>query len=292
MTNYNKKWILLLILSIIWGSSFILIKKSLVGLTPLQVGSLRIIFTATVISIYSYSSLKEIPNKSWKWIVLTAYVGTFFPVYLVSFGQTEIESGLASIITTLTPINTLIIGIIFFSLTFTIKQVVGLVIAFFGGILLLYNGGVSPDYNIYFSIFIFFTTVGYGASVNLIKTYLTEIPPSAVTAGIFLSILPPAVLTLFYSDFFTLSFNQTNTYESIIFVFLLALFSSAIAQTLFNKFVKLASPLFASAVTYLMPIVAIFWGVIDGEILTPKQYVASIITVSYTHLTLPTTPYV
>ena len=115
MTNNNKKWILLLVLSVIWGSSFILIKKSLVGLTPLQVGSLRIIFTAIVISIYSYSSLKEIPKKSWKWIILTAYVGTFFPVYLVSFGQTEIESCLASIITTLTPINTLIIGIIFFS---------------------------------------------------------------------------------------------------------------------------------------------------------------------------------
>ena len=261
-----------------------MIKKSLVGLTPLQVGSLRIIFTAIVISIYSYSSLKEIPKKSWKWIVLTAYVGTFFPVYLVSFGQTEIESGLASIITTLTPINTLIIGIIFFSLTFTIKQVVGLVVAFFGGILLLYNGGVSPDYNIYFSIFIFFTTVGYGASVNLIKTYLTQIPPSAVTAGIFLSILPPAVLTLFYSDFFTLSFSQSTIYESLIFVFLLALFSSAIAQTLFNKFVKLASPLFASAVTYLMPIVAIFWGVIDGEVLTPKQYVASVIILSGVYL--------
>ena len=284
MTNDNKKWILLLILSVIWGSSFILIKKSLVGLTPLQVGSLRIIFTAIVISIYSYSSLKEIPKKSWKWIILTAYVGTFFPVYLVSFGQTEIESGLASIITTLTPINTLIIGIIFFSLTFTIKQVIGLVVAFFGGILLLYNGGISPNYNVYFSIFIFFTTVGYGGSVNLIKTYLTEISPSAVTAGIFLSILPPAVLVLFYSDFFVLKFGQSNIYESIIFVFLLALFSSAIAQTLFNRFVKLASPLFASAVTYLMPIVAIFWGVIDGEVLSLKQYVATIIILSGVYL--------
>ena len=284
MTNNNKKWILLLILSVIWGSSFILIKKSLVGLTPLQVGSLRIIFKAIVISIYSYSSLKEIPKKSWKWIILTAYVGTFFPVYLVSFGQTEIESGLASIITTLTPINTLIIGIIFFSLTFTIKQVVGLVVAFFGGILLLYNGGISPNYNVYFSIFIFFTTVGYGASVNLIKTYLTEISPSAVTAGIFLSILPPAVFVLFYSDFFVLKFDQSNIYESIIFVFLLALFSSAIAQTLFNRFVKLASPLFASAVTYLMPIVAIFWGVIDGEVLSLKQYVATIIILSGVYL--------
>ena len=284
MTNNNKKWILLLVLSVIWGSSFILIKKSLVGLTPLQVGSLRIIFTAIVISIYSYSSLKEIPKKSWKWIILTAYVGTFFPVYLVSFGQTEIESGLASIITTLTPINTLIIGIIFFSLTFTIKQVIGLVVAFFGGILLLYNGGISPNYNVYFSIFIFFTTVANWASVNLIKTYLTEISPSAVTAGIFLSILPPAVLVLFYSDFFVLKFDQSNIYESIIFVFLLALFSSAIAQTLFNRFVKLASPLFASAVTYLMPIVAIFWGVIDGEVLSLKQYVATIIILSGVYL--------
>ena len=215
---------------------------------------------------------------------MTAYVGTFFPVYLVSFGQTEIESGLASIITTLTPINTLIIGIIFFSLTFTIKQVVGLVVAFFGGILLLYNGGISPNYNVYFSIFIFFTTVGYGASVNLIKTYLTEISPSAVTAGIFLSILPPAVLVLFYSDFFVLKFGQSNIYESIIFVFLLALFSSAIAQTLFNRFVKLASPLFASAVTYLMPIVAIFWGVVDGEVLSLKQYVATVIILSGVYL--------
>ena len=143
---------------------------------------------------------------------------------------------------------------------------------------------MSPDYNIYFSIIIFFTSVGYGASVNLIKTYLTQIPPSAVTAGIFLSILPPAVFTLFYSDFFTLSFSQSTIYESLIFVFLLALFSSAIAQTLFNKFVKLASPLFASAVTYSMPIVAIFWGVIDGEVLTPKQYVATVIILSGVYL--------
>ena len=211
---------------------------------------------------------------------MTAYVGTFFPVYLVSFGQTEIESGLASIITTLTPINTLIIGIIFFSLTFTIKQVVGLVVAFFGGILFLYNGGISQ---LQFTFqFLFFTTVGYGASVNLIKTYLTNFTFSSYSRN-FSSILPPAVLVLFYS-IFVLKFSQSNIYESIVFVFLLALFSSAIAQTLFNRFVKLASPLFASAVTYLMPIVAIFWGVIDGEVLSLKQYVATIIILSGVYL--------
>ena len=91
-------------------------------------------------------------------------------------------------------------------------------------------------------------------------------------------------MVLFYSDFFVLKFSQSNIYESIVFVFLLALFSSAIAQTLFNRFVKLASPLFASAVTYLMPIVAIFWGVIDGEVLSLKQYVATIIILSGVYL--------
>ena len=111
VSENNKRWLYLAVLSIIWGSSFILIKKGLVGLTPFQLASLRMIFAATAIAIYSFNSLKKIPNKSWKWIIITAYFGTFFPVYLISYGQTEIESGLASIITTVTPINLSLIHI-------------------------------------------------------------------------------------------------------------------------------------------------------------------------------------
>ena len=99
MNNYNKKWFLLIILSVIWGSSFILIKKGLDQLSPIQLGSLRIIFTSIVIIVFSYKSLIKIKKEKWKWIVITAYVGTFFPVYLVGFGQSEIDSGLASILT-------------------------------------------------------------------------------------------------------------------------------------------------------------------------------------------------
>mgnify|MGYP003322328231 FL=1 len=86
MNDYNKKWFYLAILSLIWGSSFILIKKGLVGLNSVQLASLRMIFAAAVIYIYSYNSIKKIPKKSWKWIVITAYLGTFFPVYLISYG--------------------------------------------------------------------------------------------------------------------------------------------------------------------------------------------------------------
>ena len=278
MSDNSKKWFYLAILSLIWGSSFILIKKGLVGLTSSQVASLRIVFAATVIFLYSYNSLKKIPKESWKWILITAYTGTFFPVYLISYGQTEIESGLASIITTITPINTLLVGIIFFGLIYTKKQLLGLFIGLVGAILLIYEASEANfSINIYYSFFIYMTTVGYASSVNLIKNYLTNISPEAVTAGIFISISPPALIVLFLSDFSSLNFQDANVINSIVFVFILGVFSSAIAQTLFNKFVKIASPLFASAVTYTMPIVAIFWAILDGETLTLMQFFATAI---------------
>ena len=278
MSDNSKKWFYLAILSLIWGSSFILIKKGLVGLSSFQVASLRIIFAAIVIFIYSYNSLVKIPKKSWKWILITAYTGTFFPVYLISYGQTEIESGLASIITTITPINTLIVGIIFFGLVHTKKQLLGLLIGLIGAILLIYEASEADiNVNIYYSFSIYMTTVGYAASVNLIKNYLTDISPEAVTAGIFISISPPALLVLFLSDFSSLNLEDTEVLNSIIFVFILGVFGSAIAQTLFNKFVKIASPLFAAAVTYTMPIIAIFWAILDGETLTIMQFFATAI---------------
>lgn len=278
ISDSKKKWFYLIILSLIWGSSFILIKKSLVGLNSFQVASLRIIFAAIVIFLYSRNALKKIPKQSWKWILITAYSGTFFPVYLISYGQTEIESGLASIITTLTPINTLILGLIFFGLSSTRKQLIGLLIGLGGAILLIYEASeTNYNINIYYSIFVYMTTVGYAASVNLIKNYLTNISPEAVTAGIFISITPPAVIVLFLSDFSSLNLAKPEVFSSILFVFILGVFGSAIAQTLFNKFVKIASPLFASAVTYTMPIVAILWALIDGESLTLMQFFATAI---------------
>ena len=246
-------------------------------MSPIHLGSLRIIFTSLVIFVFSYKSLITIKKEKWKWIIITAYVGTFFPVYLVGFGQTELDSGLASILTTLTPISTLVVGIFFFNLFFTKKQIVGLSIGLIGTFMLLYEGSLNSETNIFFAIFIVITTIGYGASVNLIKTHLTDIPPAAVTAGIFLSILPPAVLILIFSDFSSLNFSNNQVISSILYILVLAIFSSAIAQTLFNVFVKIASPLFASSVTYTMPVVAILWAVLDGEELTLIQYFASVI---------------
>jgi drug/metabolite transporter (DMT)-like permease len=163
-------------------------------------------------------------------------------------------------------------------LVYTKKQLLGLLIGLIGAILLIHEASEADiNLNIYYSFFIYMTTVGYAASVNLIKNYLTDISPEALTAGIFISISPPALIVLFLSDFSSLNFEDTEVLNSIIFVFILGVFSSAIAQTLFNKFVKIASPLFAAAVTYTMPIIAIFWAILDGETLTIMQFFSTAI---------------
>ena len=102
-----EKWIYFILLSFIYGSAFILIKKGLLGLTPIQLASLRVIFSATFLSIFGFKTLKLIPNNKWKWIVLTGFIGNFFPVYLFSFSQTIINSSVAAVLSTMTPLFTI-----------------------------------------------------------------------------------------------------------------------------------------------------------------------------------------
>ncbi|HLU81603.1 MAG TPA: EamA family transporter, partial [Flavobacteriaceae bacterium] len=73
MSQHQIKWLYLALLAIIWGSSFILIKKGLIGLTALQLGALRILIAAVFLFIIGFKSLKNIQLKDWKWITLSAF---------------------------------------------------------------------------------------------------------------------------------------------------------------------------------------------------------------------------
>ena len=123
MSQNNTKWVFLIILSFIWGSSYILIKKGLIGFTPLQLGSIRIIITAFVLFVFGFNSLKKIPKNKWKWILATGYIGSFFPSFLFAFAQTEIDSGVSAILNSLTPLATLVIGLLFFKFLIDTKQI-------------------------------------------------------------------------------------------------------------------------------------------------------------------------
>ena len=133
-----NKWFYLIILSIIWGSSFILIKKGLIGLEASQLGSLRIIFSSLIIFLFAWKKIFDIKIFEWKWIIISAFLGSFFPAFLFAFAETQIDSSVASILNSIVPLNTLILGMIIFKIKSTVRQVIGVLIGFFGTYLLYF----------------------------------------------------------------------------------------------------------------------------------------------------------
>ena len=277
MDSKQIKWFYLVTLALIWGSSFILIKKGLVGLTPMQLGSLRIIFAAIFLLLIGFRSLAKIPHVKWKYIALTATLGTFIPAYLFAVAQTQIDSTVSSILNSLTPLNTLIFGVFAFGLTFRRPQVFGVVIGLLGTFLLIINGAMHhPEQNYYYAILIIIASICYAINVNLIKKYLSDLSPLSISTGNFLVLLLPALVVLFFSGFFEV-IHVKSVQHSMAFILILGVVGTGIANIIFFKTIQISSPVFATSVTYLIPVVAFSWGLFDNEMLTPVQFIGALI---------------
>jgi len=271
-----NKWFYLISLSVIWGSSFILIKKGLIGLEASQLGSLRIIFSSFIIFLFGWRKIFEIRIIEWKWITISAFLGSFFPAFLFAFAEKEIDSSVASIINSTVPLNTLILGIIIFKINTTKRQIIGILIGFFGTYLLISSGiKLNPDQNYNYAGLVILCSFLYALNVNIIKKYLQHLSALTITVGHFTAIIIPAILVFVFSEFRIENLNNAETKISIFYVFILALFGTALAKIIFNKLIKISSPVFASSVTYSMLIVSIFWGIIDGEKFSIYQLIAT-----------------
>ena len=275
-----NKWFYLISLSLIWGSSFILIKKALVGLEADQLGSLRIIFSSIIIILIAWKRLSKINRLEWKWITISAFLGSFFPAFLFAFAEKEIDSAVASIINSIVPLNTVIIGMVLFNIRSTKRQIIGVLIGLAGTYMLIMSGiKLNPDQNYLYSGFVILCSFLYALNVNIIKKYLQHLSALTITVGHFAVIILPAVIVFYFSDFDVNSLRNQETIDSIIYVLILAVFGTALAKILFNKLIKISSPVFASSVTYSMLIVSIFWGLVDGEKFSIYQLIATIIII-------------
>ena len=272
MKSKQLKWVYLIALAFVWGSSFILIKRGLVGLTPMQLGSLRIIFAALFLLIIGFKSLSRIPLHQWKYIALTATLGTFIPAFLFSIAQTQIDSSVSAILNSLTPLNTMILGALAFGLSFKRSQVFGVIIGLVGTFLLIINGAIHhPEQNYYYAILVIIASVCYATNVNLIKKYLSDLSPLSITTGNFLVLLFPALIVLFFSGFFEV-ISVESVQQSVLYIMILGVVGTGIANIIFFKNIQISSPVFATSVTYLIPVVAFSWGLLDNEMLTPVQF--------------------
>ena len=286
MQNNTLKWVYLVVLSIIWGSSFILIKKGLVGLSPIQLGSVRILFTAFFLLIIGWKSLKTIAKPSWKWVIISGVLGTGIPVYLFAYAETEIDSAVAAILNSGVPLLTLILGLVIFGAKFIKRQLLGILLGLGGAIALILIGAqVNPDQNYWYALLVILATMLYAINVNIIKRYMQDISAMAIATGNFIFLIIPALLLLANTGFFVPEVLQNpEVHISLGYILILAILGTAAAKVMFNKLVQISDPVFASSVTYLMPIMSVTWGILDGETFTPLQLVASLVIISGVYL--------
>ena len=277
MNNQYVKWLYLAILSLVWGSSYILIKWGLVALTPLQLGSLRLLITTIVLLMVGYRSLIGLSKYHLKWLAITGFVGTFFPAFLFAFAQQFIDSAIAAILNALTPLLTIIFGLLFFRIDILSKQYFGVGIGLLGSIGLVWGGlQTASNINPIYTLLILAASCCYAINIHFIKIHLAKVGVMAITLGNFVFMAPAALVVLICSDFFTpKTFSHPEIYPAIGYITILALAGSAFAKYLFNKFVKITSAVFASSVTYTLPVVALFWGVYDGEVITQFQLLST-----------------
>ena len=266
MQASNKKWLYLFILSLIWGTSYILIKKGLVGLSPLQLGAFRIIFTTIFLFLIGFRSLFRITKAQWGWVALSALLGTFLPVFLFAYAETQIDSSIASILNSLVPLFTIFLGFLLFKIAFTRNQVIGVILGLLGAAILIFQGAeVNPDQNYLFAGLVVIAALCYAGNANILKSKLQEVSSLAIAVGNFSVMLIPAVIVLYLAGGMQLDVAEPAIRSSLLYVVILAFFGTALAKILFNKLVQISSAVFSTSVTYLIPIVGIFWGLLDGE---------------------------
>jgi len=261
----SVQWITLLILSLIWGSSFILMKRGLESYTFTQVAAFRIFFSFIFLLPLTLKNIKVINRDNLQSLIIVGLVGFTIPAFLFTKAQTNLDSLLAGILNSLTPLFTLVVGVLLYRSRAKWLNILGIFVGLICAVGLMGNGNLSvlKGINIY-ALFIVAATICYGINVNEVKYKLAALTSVQITSLAFLFTGPFAGIYLLFTDLGT-SFSTPHAMMNLGYIALLALFSSVIAVLIFNQLIKFTTPLFASSVTYVIPLFAVMWGVVDGE---------------------------
>jgi len=260
-------------LSIIWGSSFVLMKEGLTALSAYQVASLRMLFSGLVLLPFAISAFKKIPKEKMGIVFLAGFIGNFIPAYLFCIAETNIDSSLAGILNSLTPLFTILVGVIFYKTQTTAVKILGILIGFIGLTFLLLTGIEMHFDNLSYASLVLIATILYGINVHTVGRNLKAIGSIQIASVAFSFLILPSAALLFFTGFFDYNFKDPLVIHSILSSAVLGMVGTSMASILFYYLVKKAGILFGSMVTYGIPIVAVVWGLIYGESLAPLQVV-------------------
>ncbi len=267
-----------IVLSIIWGSSFVLMKEGLVHLSAYQVASLRIVFSGIVLLPTAIKYFWQIPKDTLLVIFLSGLLGSLLPAYLFCIAEEGIDSALAGTLNSLTPIFVIITGALFFKSTTTPNKIAGIIISFTGSVLLLFSKGHMQEHqNLLYISYVVLATMFYGFNVNMVHRHLANIGSLQIAAVALTLNAIPALIVLAATGYFSLPFTQTGIWLSTGAAAILGIVGTAVASVIFYMLVKKAGAVFASMVTYGIPFVAILWGIVYKESVGWKQVVCLMI---------------
>ncbi len=275
--NLNNKvwqWITLVFLSLIWGSSFILMKKGLRSYSHDQVAALRVFISFIAFLPFGLKNLKKVTKENLFSLLIVGFIGSAIPAFLFTKAQTQVDSALAGMLNSITPLFTLIIGFLFYKSTAKLINVIGIILGLVGALGLIgfsTNGG-NLLYNInYYGLFIVVATICYGINVNQVKYKIKGLTGLELTSIAFMFVGPFAGIYLLFTDFsFALSTNEYML--NLGYITILAVVGTVMALVIFNTLIQYTSALFGASVTYIIPIFAIMWGLFDGENITVWQF--------------------
>ncbi|MFD2570288.1 DMT family transporter [Spirosoma soli] len=269
-------WLLLCALAFVWGSSFILIKRSLIAFPPEQVGAGRLVFALLFFSPFlaqqsRRADIRVSVRHRWVALLASSVIGFVIPAFLFAQAGAHLNSSLSGALNSLSPLFTLILGAVFFGQALKIRQVAGILLGLAGSLLLVFFSATGSFQINGYALLVVLATICYGLNTNLIGRYISHLPALVSTAWLFAFAGPIALLTLLPTDFFSRLTNPENSW-SLAALVTLGVFGSGLMSICFNRVMQLASPLFAASVTYLIPIVALLWGVMDGETIYAVQF--------------------
>ncbi|GAA4347567.1 DMT family transporter [Hymenobacter saemangeumensis] len=265
-------WVLLIVLAGIWGTSFILMKRGLEVFSAVELGVTRVSVAALLLLPFGLRHVGKASRSQLWWLLASGVVGTLLPAMLFAYAETKLASGLAGVLNALTAVFTLLVGALLFGQRLTGLRVLGIALGLLGTIVLIRLGGSGGEAtptgegNAWYGLFIVAATIGYGFSVNIIKHRVSGLSPVAVTSLLLLLIGGPALAYLLVGTGFLHKLATVpGAWTAFGYIALLATMSTAVAMVLFNKLIQQSTTLFASSSTYLIPIVALALGALDGE---------------------------
>ncbi len=267
INNRIIAWTILLTLVLIWGSSFILIKRGLEVFNFVEVGALRISIAFLFLFPLAMIKIRKINHKDLLYVFLVGLIGNGFPAFLFARAQTGIDSNLAGILNSLTPLFTLVIAVSFFRFRVHWLNITGIFIALAGAVgLTSISGGNDLNFNIRYAVYVLLATICYATSVNLIKYKLEKLDIVTITSlSFFIVGIPVLIYLLIATPFLNEVTTNPEFFIGFFYIAILGILGTALAMLAFNRLIKISDPVFASSVTYMIPIMAVIWGIVDGE---------------------------